>query len=164
MFDQEAFNQRDKATRELIKKIFKQESPNLIVEDNTDQYGIDLIIKNKHGLPVYYVEGESTGAWLDGEYPYDSVILYERKEHFLYGLDACPHDSHHNTAPYSCKKLPHGPLPVYFFMANKDFTRVLYYNDDVAKASPREVVDTRRGPENVRKVPTKNCAYVVLKP
>ena len=163
MFDKTLHDERDKATKDCVIKLYNQENKHLKVEENADQYGIDLIVKNKHGLPIHYVECESTYAWNGPDYPYSSVILYERKEHFLYNMDACSHPNCHKNHPYSCKKLIHGPMPIYFFVVNKHYNQALIYTANIAIASPGQIIQTDRGPEFVRLIPLDKCTHVKLK-
>lgn len=158
-FDKEEFDRVDKKTREALIKVYKRLNPRHIFEENTDQHGVDLIIKDRDGKPLAYIEGEHTDTWIGKDFPYEEVRMFERKRHYVYGMDACSHYNCHAKAPLSCKNLPYGPLPVYISVVNKDYTRVLTYKANEAEKADSRYVPSRNGLEKMYFVPLKICVF-----
>ena len=76
-FDQKLFNQNDPKSREVIKNFFKKH--NLILKDNNDKYGIDLVSENNS----IKIEIERRLVWDKGEFPFSEINLPERKAKFF---------------------------------------------------------------------------------
>lgn len=76
-FDQDLFNKFDVSARELVKKILGDH-----VEDNPDEYGEDMIFKDKK-FYYKYIELQVCGTWKENEkFPFKYPYVYERKMRF----------------------------------------------------------------------------------
>lgn len=149
-FDKKAFDEVDAKTRETLIKMFKKMNPEHTFDNNADQYGVDIIVKNKEGKPVAYIEAEHTNMWTGEKYPYTEVRMFERKRHFIYGKDA------------AWKDLPFGPLPVYLSIVNRDYTRALTYKAKDAEKATSRIVNSRNGPEKMYFVPLDICTFSTI--
>jgi hypothetical protein len=76
-FDQKLFNENDPKSRKIIKDFFKKY--NIILVDNEDQYGVDLLSEDKS----VKFELERRLVWNKTEFPFSDVNLPERKAKFF---------------------------------------------------------------------------------
>lgn len=156
VFDYESYQKVDGSSREFTKKVLYLQNPNHTIETNPDRYGVDLIVKYGDKA-VAYIEVDNNKKWINKLPDRDYILLFERKEHFLYGKDACGHTTCKKAAPFSCKELPYGPLPIFFSTVNHNFTSLLLYKATDALECPRETLYANRGEELVRKIPVRSC-------
>ena len=130
-FSYNSYTSNDKVAKEATIKALTKRYNDIEVKENTDRYGIDLIIYQA-GKVIGYAECERSSCWTNGAFPYKSVRLPSRKMHFLYGKDA------------GDKDLPNGILPIMFTMVSSDCKEVLMYSDEVARNCPSEEVPNYR--------------------
>lgn len=76
-FDKALFAANDLLARNKIKDILSS-SPELVVEDNPKKMGVDLIVKNKEGEVLFYIEAEIKRVW-QGPFKYETVNFPSRK-------------------------------------------------------------------------------------
>lgn len=86
-FSSEDFNKSDKVCRELsIEFLTKTKSYKGFtfdsVEENTNKYGVDLILK-KDGKTVGYAECEQSYSWMSGVYRYADTRIPKRKFKYM---------------------------------------------------------------------------------
>jgi hypothetical protein len=76
-FDKTLFEENDPLSRNAVKRFFLKIG--YVLEDNQDQYGIDLVYKN--GLE--FVEVERRIVWDNYDFPFDEINLPQRKAKFF---------------------------------------------------------------------------------
>jgi hypothetical protein len=122
-FDKDLFDANDPRGRAKAIQILSQY---VRVEENPDQYGIDLICYAKEDIkqifPLYYVEVEVREAWTTTHFPWNTAHIPARKEKFF-------NDPNLNT---------------FYFQFNNDLTSLLVFDGNVIKKMP------------IYKGPTKN--------
>lgn len=161
IFDKKSYDEVDKKTKEAVISLFNKLNPGYLIIENKDEYGVDLIVYQDK-VPLCYLEVEHVRPWIDKQYPYKEVRLFTRKEHFLHGKDACVHSSCKSSSPFSCKELPHGPLPVLFCLVNYNYTRCLVYSSKDVKSMTRRIVPSRSGPEEMIFLPMDICSFLSM--
>lgn len=118
LFDRELFNENDKRARKAVKRIL--EDYNVI--DNPKKMGVDLIVQDKDGNTMFYVECEIKKVW-KSEFTYTDVQFPFRKEKY------CLLDK-----------------PTYFIMLNYDLSQFLVVKHNDMLASPKEIVRNKYVP------------------
>lgn len=76
-FDKDLFEQNDLKSRQVVKKFFL--SKNIVVNDNPNKYGVDLISDDGN----VQIEIERRPAWTTNNFPYPRVNIPERKTKFF---------------------------------------------------------------------------------
>ena len=76
-FDQKLFNDNDPKSREIVINFFKKY--NIILKDNEDKYGVDLI--SEDGSMKFELERRL--VWNKTEFPFSDINLPERKAKFF---------------------------------------------------------------------------------
>jgi len=153
-FSLDSFKKNDQVAKETtikaLKQVYEKTNPDLLIEENTNRYGIDLLL-SINGRAVAYAECERSSCWSTGKFPFKCVRLPNRKFHFLVGKDAGNQD------------LPNGPLPIIFVMTSLDNKSLIMYTDETARASKEEVVyNTRTGAETMKIIPKDKAFEVTL--
>ena len=110
-FDQECFEENDVVVREAVKRYFSC-GPLQCVDG--DKYGVDLVLKSANGFVWNMLELERRPEWVEGEFPYDTIHVPERKRKF-------------NNFVY--------------IAANRDVTMAYLIHENVIKTSPVVVED-----------------------
>lgn len=147
IFNKSQYNDADQFAREktrlAIRKMIEEgTSLPLTIEDNPDQYGIDLFLF-LNGKKIGSVECEKSYVWHDGPFPYNSIRLPNRKEKFI-NLDSKDNQ-------------------VWISMVNSKGTTVALYKAETAKNCPQEWVENKRtGGEYMRIIPTSQIKQVRL--
>ena len=78
-FDKKLYEKYDLPAREIIKKALGE-----FVKDNPDPYRQDLVITDKD-FKYKYIELQVCTNWINDQFPYKNVYIYERKN--IYGAD-----------------------------------------------------------------------------
>jgi len=78
-FSKSLFRGNDPKSRRIVKEYFAKQSPPIIMEDNLNKYGIDLISKDGS----LQIEVEHRLVWIDEEFPFEEINLPERKAKFF---------------------------------------------------------------------------------
>lgn len=76
-FNKALFKNNDPQSRRIVKEYLAKQ--NILVEDNPDKFGVDLISKDG----TLQVEVEHRLIWQDEDFPYSEVNLPERKAKFF---------------------------------------------------------------------------------
>lgn len=116
-FDQNNFNHNDLIARIKIKDWTKSRF-NVILEDNTDPYGPDLVIKDSGNIKGY-IEVEIKRVWVTDKFQYPTVQWPVRKEKF------CDYPN------------------IFFFMLNSRMSSLLWTTGSHLKSSPKVLVPNR---------------------
>lgn len=112
-FDQTLYDEYDDRGREYAKSLFK--CINVTLEDNPDQYGVDLLAYYQ-GQLIGYVEVEVRTIWKGDKFTFDTLNIPCRKE-----------------------KLLKNPLTSYVVSFNNDGTRAFICKDvDILASDIRE--------------------------
>lgn len=82
-YDDDLHNKHDSIGREVVKEFFKNEA-DIILEDNPDIYGVDLICNEKYNIEVE-VEHRTGTAWKNGykQFKFEEVNIPSRKQKFI---------------------------------------------------------------------------------
>lgn len=145
IFDKSSYDRSDAVSKEstikVIEKLIKAKYINeVVVKENPDKYGIDLLVYDEDKV-IGYIECEQSYKWGDEDYPYKTIRLPERKEKYL-----------------TPSNLPYGDKQVLFAMINNKGNRAVLYLGDVAKKAPKkEVHNSRTGTEIMREIDIKDC-------
>lgn len=75
-FDKKLYDKYDIEARNIVKKLLKDS-----VEDNSDQYGEDMVFTIKK-FPYKYLELQVLSVWDDNYFPYMYPFVYARKMRF----------------------------------------------------------------------------------
>ena len=86
-FNSEDFAKSDKVCRELSLQLLNnlkkyKEFSFDIAEENSNKYGVDLILK-KDGKTVGYAECEQSYSWISGVYKYEDTRIPKRKFKYM---------------------------------------------------------------------------------
>lgn len=76
-FDKQLFEQNDLKSRQVVKKFFL--SKNIVVDDNPNKYGVDLISDDEK----VQIEIERRPTWTKEQFPYSEINIPERKAKFF---------------------------------------------------------------------------------
>jgi hypothetical protein len=114
-FDKTLFDENDAICRKKVKSLFRKSG--LKILDNTERYGVDLLIQ-KDGVHVGNIELERRkGTFENGKFKYDTINYPSRKEKFL-DLG----------------------LPTYFISFSEDMKNYLVVKAKDIRSSPKEEV------------------------
>jgi hypothetical protein len=130
-FNQKLFNKYDQKARDTVIKALGKD----IVDDHPDPFRPDLIIKKEANCRYHYLELQVCTAWINDDFPYEYVYIYERK--MKYG-DKCM-----------------------FLVLNKSMTRGYLFNTrKMEDHKPRRVKKYSR--EYVFDIPWNKCLLVYM--
>jgi hypothetical protein len=130
----------DNAGRDIVKAFIQKTSGGkIVVEDNPDQYGVDLVMK-KRGEIIGYAEVEVRVSWKGKVFPFPDLNVPSRKA-----------------------KLLKNKAPTYFFSINNDHTAMFFCEGGVILDSPKKMSPNRFLSEELFfKVPLSKLRYVDL--
>lgn len=137
-FDQKLFEENDAAARHAVTQYLLATS-DVIVENNPDKYGVDLLVTG--GLQDYAIECEIKRVWKGADFPWNTVQLPARKQ-----------------------KFSELGIPVEYWILNADLTYAMLIRSDVLQhLTPVEVPNkyVARG-EMFYQIPLTSCSLVIL--
>lgn len=82
-FSRVLFRQNDPKSKKVVKEYFIRK--NILLEDNTDKYGVDLLSKDGS----LQIEVEHRLVWDEEEFPYSDVNVPERKAKYFVENHIC---------------------------------------------------------------------------
>ena len=80
-FCQDLHDKYDHVGKQMAKALF--ETLNIVLTDNTNKYGINLIA-HRDGVKVGYVEAETRSEWGEHEFKYKTIIFKHSKKKYLH--------------------------------------------------------------------------------
>jgi len=138
-FDPSLHNKYDDVGRTVVKNYFKSKL-NIDAIDNSDIYGVDLILTKNNNV-VGYAEVEVRNNWDKDNFPFDTLNVPSRK-----------------------KKLLENEMPTFFFSVNKILTRMFCCKAEIVLQCP--LVENKnkyvKDGEYFYKVPVNDLKLIIL--
>ena len=130
----------DDAGRDIVKGFIQKTSGGkIVVEDNPDQYGVDLVLKKKDEI-IGYAEVEVRRSWNTKAFPFPDLNVPSRKA-----------------------KLLKNKATTYFFSINNDHTAMFFCEGRVILDSPLKMSPNRYlSEEYFFKIPLSKLMYIDL--
>ena len=79
-FDKTLFEENDKKCRDKVREVLK--NTDFTVQDNSKVRGVDLLLFNRTGQHIGYIEVERKTVWKGQDFKYESVQFPERKRKY----------------------------------------------------------------------------------
>lgn len=147
MFDQKTYDDKDQLCKQLaiaqLPAILEQYEPGqydgLVLSENPDRFGIDLLGMHNHGPLHVEVEWKSTTKW-NGAFPFNDMHILYRKKKFI------------------------GQVPTLFVVINHDLSQMATTTGGIlSMLQPKWFCTQNRGWEQVYPVPRIHIkAYPII--